>query len=205
MQMNAVTPSVRRAFAFCGLAVAFVRGQPQCFLVGLARTRALLPARAADWPTSRGNPNHTGNLDDQPGPAAPKVRWVYKAPENFIASPVPAGKALYASGLGAFNTAAFHALALDAGAPDRALWSKTAPFIKLPTVSAPAVVDGLVVFGDGMHQTDGATLYCLRADTGRPVWQYELPGKLVHLEGARRSTPAGSTSAAATRASSASI
>jgi outer membrane protein assembly factor BamB len=156
-------------------------GAVLCLSFGLAPAPV---ARAADWPTSRGNPNHTGNLDEQPGPSAPKVRWVYKAPENFIASPVPSGKALYASGLGAFNTAAFHALALDPAAADRALWSKTAPFIKLPTVSAPAVVDGLVVFGDGMHQTDGATLYCLRADTGRPVWQYELPGKLVHLEGA---------------------
>ena len=80
--------------------------------------------------------------------------------------------------------AAFHALALDGNAPDRVIWSKTSPFIPLPTVAAPAVVDGLCIFGDGMHQTDGATLYCLYADTGRPLWQYPLPGKLVHLEGA---------------------
>ena len=63
------------------------------------------------------------------------------------------------------------------------LWSKSAPFIKLPTVSSPAVTGGLVVFGDGMHQTDGATLYCLSAATGRPVWQLGVPGKLVHMEG----------------------
>ncbi len=62
------------------------------------------------------------------------------------------------------------------------MWSKAAPFIPLPMVASPAVADGLVIFGDGMHQTDGATLYCL-ADTGRPIWQYPLPGKLVHLEG----------------------
>ena len=46
-----------------------------------------------------------------------------------------------------------------------------------------AVVDGLIVFGDGMHQTNDAMLYCLWADTGRPVWQLPVPGRLVHLEG----------------------
>src|SRR6185436_15652255 len=49
---------------------------------------------------------------------------------------------------------------------------------------SPAFSDGLIVFGDGMHQTNGATLYCVRASDGRPVWQYPVPGKLVHLEGA---------------------
>jgi outer membrane protein assembly factor BamB len=39
------------------------------------------------------------------------------------------------------------------------------------------------VFGDGMHQTDGAALHCLRADTGRPLWRLDVPGKLVHIEG----------------------
>lgn len=141
------------------------------------------PARA-DWPTARGNAGRTGNVDGQPGPREPKVRWAYKAQEHFIASPVPAAKALYVSGLGAFNTAAFHALALDGDAPQRTLWSKTSPFVRLPTVSSPAVAEGVLVFGDGMHQTDGATLYCLHAETGRPLWQYALPGKLVHLEGA---------------------
>ncbi|MDB5303770.1 MAG: hypothetical protein JWM97_1319, partial [Phycisphaerales bacterium] len=144
---------------------------------------ALVPAARADWPTSRGNPAHTGSDDNLPGPKQPKVRWVYKAQEHFIASPVPTSKALYISGLGAFNTASFHALSMEALPKDRVLWSKSAPFIKLPTVAAPAVADGVMIFGDGMHQTDGATLYCLHAETGRPLWQYELPGKLVHLEG----------------------
>jgi outer membrane protein assembly factor BamB len=34
-----------------------------------------------------------------------------------------------------------------------------------------------------MHQTDGATLHCLRADNGLPLWQLPVPGTLVHLEG----------------------
>lgn len=137
----------------------------------------------ADWTTHRGNLERTGSADNLPGPQSPKVRWVYKAAEHFIAAPVPVAKALYVSGLGAFNTAQFHALALDGDAPGRVLWSKSAPFIKLPTVSSPALVGDLLVFGDGIHQTDGAALYCLNATTGRPVWQFNLDGKLVHMEG----------------------
>src|SRR5262249_25048775 len=40
-----------------------------------------------------------------------------------------------------------------------------------------------IVFGDGMHQTDGGVLFCLKAEGGLPLWQLPVPGKLVHLEG----------------------
>ena len=143
------------------------------------------PAAArGDWPTCRGNLRRTGSIDDSPGPKAPAVLWVYKSQENYVASPVPGRRSLYVGGLGAFNTGVFHALAIEHIAPERVLWSKAVPYIKRPTVCAPAVADGLIVFGDGMHQTSGAMLYCLWADSGRPVWQLPLPGRLVHLEGA---------------------
>ena len=138
----------------------------------------------ATWPTARGNPQRTGNLDGMAGPRIPKVVWAYKAQEHFVASPVVGDKRIYASGLGAFNTPQFHCLSIDPKAEQRLLWTKTAPYVTRPTVCSPAIVDGLLVFGDGMHQTDGAVLYCVQADSGRPVWQYPVPGKLVHLEGA---------------------
>jgi hypothetical protein len=139
---------------------------------------------AGDWPTARGNPQRTGNVDDKPGPKAPKVLWVHKAKEHYVASPVSAGKALYLATIGGLNTGVFQALALDARVPQRVLWSKSAPYIVRPTVCAPAVADGLVVFGDGMHQTDDAVLYCLQADTGMPVDARQRPR--VHLRGRRR-------------------
>jgi len=140
------------------------------------------PAVQADWPTARGNSQRTGNIDGQPGPKKPGVLWIYKSQEHYVASPVPGTTAVYVAGVGAFNTGVFHALALAPQAAERMLWSKTAPYITRPTVCAPAVVEGLVVFGDGMHQTDDAILYCLRAEDGLPVWQYSIPGKLIHLE-----------------------
>ena len=142
-------------------------------------------AFATDWPTARGNPQRTGNVDAQPGPVkAPKVLWVYDTQEHFVAAPAIDGQRVYISGLGAFNTASFQAIKLDPAAKEREAWAKRTPFLKLPVVCSPAIAEGHVIFGDGMHQTDGATLYCLSADSGRPLWQLPQPGALVHLEGA---------------------
>ena len=139
---------------------------------------------SADWTTHRGNLERTGNVDGQAGPKKPNVLWVHKAAEHFVASLVPDLGTLYVAALGGFGTPAFHAFTTDPDTSERMLWSKGAPFLTLPTVSPPAILGGLVVFGDGMHQTDGATLYCVRAENGRPVWQYPVVGKLVHMEGA---------------------
>jgi outer membrane protein assembly factor BamB len=124
---------------------------------------------------------------------APKVRWAFKSQEHFVAAPVPAGNLLIVSGLGAFNSAAIHAVAMDDLKPTgngpavragTVVWSKNSPFIKLPTVSAPAIYDNMVIMGDGMHTTDGAALYSFDLKTGRSLWRYEANGKLIHMEGA---------------------
>ena len=143
------------------------------------------PASAqGPWTTYRGNSQRTGCTDDIPAPDAPAVAWVVKSKEHYVASPVPApGDRLLVSGLGAFNTPSFSCLSSDPKAPKRTIWSKGVPTFKLPTVSSPAVVGGKLIFGDGMHQTDGAILHCVELEDGKSVWKYDLPGILVHLEG----------------------
>ena len=152
-------------------------------LAGGAAAPAPAPAPPADWPTNRGNLQRTGSLDDRPGPQTPAILWSYKVPGHFVASPVPGAGVVYMSGLGLFNTGVLHALASTGSPKDRVQWSKAAPYVKRPVVCAPAVAGSLLVFGDGMHQTDGAVLYCLEADSGFPLWQFPVPGKLIHLEG----------------------
>jgi outer membrane protein assembly factor BamB len=137
---------------------------------------------SADWPTYAGSPQRTGNTDNQPGPKSPKVLWVHRSQEQYIAAPAIGGKEVFFSGLGAFNSAAFHAFDLHAVPGKQIKWSKSTPYLKLPVVSSPAIAEGKIIFGDGMHQTDGAILHCLRADGGLPLWQLPLPGRLVHLE-----------------------
>ena len=138
------------------------------------------------WATYRGNPQRTGNTDNQPGPDKPAVLWVVKSQDHFLASPVPVGDKLYLSGLGGFNRPTVSLFPLGAKGPTpQPAWSKSAPYLKFPSVSSPAVAadKGVVVFGDGMHQDSGGLLHCLASDTGRPLWQLPLPGDLVHLEG----------------------
>jgi outer membrane protein assembly factor BamB len=136
------------------------------------------------WTTYRGNPQRTGHTDGAPGPTTtPKVLWVHKGNEHFIASPVPVGKELVVAGLGGFNVPTLFAFNMDPAAKERVGWSRSAPPLKLPSVSSPALYDGKLIFGDGMHQTDGAILHCLKANKGGIVWQYTLPGNLVHMEG----------------------
>src|SRR5262245_36267756 len=137
---------------------------------------------AEPWPTARGNAKRTGCIDNQPGPAAPRVLWVYHSKDHFLATPVPYEDRLYVSGLGGFNVSTLLALPLDSKDPPKPIWSRSTPLLKLPVVSSPAIADDKLVFGDGMHQTDGAVLHCLRND-GMPLWYLSLPGNLVHLEG----------------------
>jgi len=137
---------------------------------------------AADWPTYRGSAQRTGNVDGKPGPVAPKVLWVHRATDHFVASPVTIDTRVFVAGLAAFNTSVFQALDVRPQAKDRVVWAKSAPYLKLPTVCPPVSAGNVLVFGDGMHQTDGAVLHGLRLDTGLPLWQLQVPGALVHLE-----------------------
>lgn len=142
-----------------------------------------LPAAAAEpWTTYRGNNARTGNTDGVAGPDVPRVVWVQRSQDHFVASPVPVGANVYLAGLGAFNRPQVTLLPL-AGEP-KPVWSRSAPYLRLASVSSPAVSGNLLVFGDGMHQDSGGILHCLTADAGRPVWQLPLPGDLIHLEGA---------------------
>jgi outer membrane protein assembly factor BamB len=136
------------------------------------------------WATYRGNMQRTGNTDNIGGPAVPKVLWVLKSTDHHVASPVPIGDKLLISGLGPFNIGVFSCLGTSPGAKERVLWSKTVPTFRLPTVSSPGLVGGKVIFGDGMHQTDGGAVYCVDLAKGSLVWQLPVAGNLVHFEGA---------------------
>jgi len=157
-----------------------------CFLLRVLCASAFNSSSFAEdpsksWSTYRGNPQRTGNAASQA--AGMDVLWVHKSQDHFVASPVPWADKVFIAGLGGFNAPAFYALATDPKAAQRALWTKGTPYLKLPVVSSPAIVDGKLIFGDGMHQTDGAALHCLTLDGGMPLWQLPVPGKLVHLEG----------------------
>ena len=107
------------------------------------------------------------------------------------------GERLYVSGLGAFNLGNFACLS-TAPSAQGACCGRTTPLLKLPTVSSPGVFKNYLIFGDGMHQTNGALLYCLDADGGARVAAF-VQGDLVHRKARRRSWTTRRTSAAALR------
>lgn len=137
------------------------------------------------WSTYRGSATRSGNTDGKAGPASGKVLWSYKSAENFVASPLPTGGRVYLGGLGGFNIPTLLALSTNPAASEkeRLVWKKSTPYLKLPTVSTPALLGGKLIFGDGMHQTSGAFLHALQTERGIPQWKYSVPGDLVHLEG----------------------
>ena len=155
------------------------------FALGVLGALAVRSSAAEPWTTYRGNAERTGCADGKPGPKEPAVVWFYESQDHFVASPLPFGDRLYLGGLGAFNVGSLYAFDIDPKTTKdkRIAWSVRTPYLKLPTVSTPAVMDGKLIFGDGMHQTDGAILHCLRMDKGLPLWQYPAPGSLVHMEG----------------------
>ena len=144
-----------------------------------------LTADDAPWSTYRGNNRRTGNTDNVTGPEKPKVLWFIRSAEHYATAPVPCGTDILFPGARRVHNGVVNCFPMtpkDVKAI-KPTWTKGPPLIRLPTVSSPAIADGKVIFGDGMHQTDGAVLYCLPADGGNLLWTLQAPGKLVHMEG----------------------
>jgi|SRR5579883_815603 len=141
-------------------------------------------AEPSPWATYRGNPQRTGNTDNLPGPEKPTILWTVKSTDHFLASPVPVKDSIYVAGIGAFNRPSAYLFPLAAKTPPAATWTKSAPYLKLASVSSPALAGDLLVFGDGLHQDSGGVLHCVNATTSKPLWQLVMPGNLIHMEGA---------------------
>jgi outer membrane protein assembly factor BamB len=97
---------------------------------------------------------------------------------------VPVKDGIYLAGVGAFNRPMVGLFPPAGKTPPQPTWTKGPPYLKLASVSSPAVAGDVIVLGDGMHQDAGGVLHCLSATTGKPLWQLVFPGDLIHLEGA---------------------
>jgi outer membrane protein assembly factor BamB len=138
----------------------------------------------APWSTHRGNPQRTGA--EGPGPKGPKVLWVYKTEDRFLAPLVPGARDLYACGLGASDAPNLQAFALEPAGEKQLRWSRGAPLLRQPIAGAPALLGGqteLLVFGDGPPTDGGPSLRCLRGADGFPLWRLPADGKGGHFGG----------------------
>src|SRR5580704_17442332 len=94
------------------------------FVLGLLGSGAIA-ADPGPWATYRGNPQRTGNSDNQPGPATPAVLWVVKSTDHFLAAPVPVNDSIYISGLGAFNRPSISLFPFASKSPPQPVWTKS--------------------------------------------------------------------------------
>jgi outer membrane protein assembly factor BamB len=144
----------------------------------------IFAAEPGAWATYRGNPQRTGNTDNIAGPDKPAILWSVKSTDHFLAAPVPVKDAVYIAGIGAFNRPSSSLFPLAGKNPNTATWVQSSPYLKLASVSSPAVAGTYLIFGDGLHQDSGGALHCIHAGTSKPLWRLVLPGDLIHLEGA---------------------
>src|SRR5947207_1662959 len=99
----------------------------------------LFSAEPGPWATYRGSPQRTGNTDGVAGPDRPGVLWLLKSKDHFLAAPVPVKDGIYLAGVGAFNRPMVGLFPLAGKTPPQPTWTKGPPYLKLASVSSPAV------------------------------------------------------------------
>lgn len=126
------------------------------------------------WPAFRGGLTRTGSADQQPGPQMGEEIWVFRDLDfragSFSSSPAVVGNRLYVGSAQAdiFSKGGV-VYCLDAESGDMIWKFKT----KREIFSSPAVVDGKVYIGEGLHSDVDAELYCLDASTGSLLWSFK--------------------------------
>lgn len=113
------------------------------------------------WPQFRGSPLHSGHADSLAGPIQGGVLWSAGRGFEFHSSPAIVGDTVIAVGCQG-DTARFFCCRATTGEP---VWS-VAPAGYRATFSSPVVDRGLLLCGEGLHQTTGSRLMCFDLNTG---------------------------------------
>ncbi|MFW6146653.1 MAG: PQQ-binding-like beta-propeller repeat protein [Planctomycetota bacterium] len=136
----------------------------------------------AAWPLFRGSPGRRGYAGGGE-PTAGGVVWAFTDDERkidtFYSSPAVVGNRVYVTGARKeyfTDRGAVYGLDADTG---RVVWSYAGGGYRA-TFSSPAVAEGVVVVGEGLHLTDDARVVCLDVEAsenapdgrGVRVWEY---------------------------------
>jgi outer membrane protein assembly factor BamB len=124
----------------------------------------------SDWSAFRGGARRTGAVPGSPDPTTDEPVWTFdREAKTFLASPAVVGNRLYVSvaDKGVFSDRGA-VLCLDAETGAEA-WRYAPPGFRA-TFSSPAVAEGCVVVGEGLHDTTDARVTCLDL-AGRLRWE----------------------------------
>lgn len=133
-------------------------------------TAPQVPAGSESWPTFHGNIHRSGTTSLTDSDTAPvgKLRWQFHDSlilerRPFACSPAIAGTQVL---IGSDNYK-LYCVDLETGQPQ---WTFEAGN---PIFSSPAVWNGRVYIGEGLHYTVDAKLYCLDLRDGQVLWSYQ--------------------------------
>ena len=137
---------------------------------GRASAAASEMRAGSDWTAFRGGPSRRGAILDAPEPNLPDTVWSFKTDAKIIfASPAVVGNRVYVTTAdkGVFSDrGALLCLDAETGAE---VW-RYSPGGFRATFSSPAVKDGFIVCGEGLHYTSDARINCLDLG-GKLLWE----------------------------------
>src|SRR4051812_5577344 len=134
-----------------------------------------------DWPTYRGNFQRTGWSDRTQGPGPARILWTFReqsaSPSDFSSSPAVVGNRIYvaSANIDVVSRTGF-VYCLDTQTGQR-IWQVPT---KQEVYCSPAVVDGRVYVGEGLHENTGSLMRCLDATNGKLIWEFKVGS---HAEG----------------------
>jgi outer membrane protein assembly factor BamB len=144
-----------------------------CAALLLSRTLCGGPTTAAEasWPTFRYGPARCGVVGSNTALPGPKLRWKFCEAQllerrPFACSPAIAGARIVIGG----DSYKVYCLDARTGKP---IWTFDT---RWPVFSSPAVWEGRVYIGEGLHEHTDCKLYCLDLATGKPLWSVQTKG-----------------------------
>lgn len=147
----------------------------------------VLRARVVDSPAglSRNVPPvlSTGGIGPVEGEPDGEDEWIFRVPGSLLAlEGLSAGYAVSVTAVDALGHAG-SAMEENAYRITRRAWTWTSPHAEKPVTAAPAIVGGLLVFGD-----ESGTVFALDRHSGTEAWRHDARSQLVgHLAADERS------------------
>lgn len=137
-------------------------------LIGASPAPSGATVAVDDWRTFHADAARTGAADSLQPPTLPTAAWKFREARvlerlPYAGSPAVAGDRVLIGG----DSQRLYCLNLLDGSLFWTFEARAAIF------SSPAVSDGRVYFGEGLHQSRKCRLYCLDLATGRVIWSFQ--------------------------------
>ena len=104
-----------------------------------------------------------------------RLVWTFRAPDKggISSSPLVDGDRIYVAAAHDSVFKSYGALYCLDRATGKVAWTYHDDKKMKPVFSSPCIADGRLYIGEGFHQDANCKLYCLRADSGAKLWEFQ--------------------------------